>query len=162
FPSVSINLLPKIIKEFKEFFPQIEIKILEGNYENISSWLTKEIIDFGFLSLPTKNMFDVITLTEDKIICIMSNQHSLSHKKIITFEQLKKECLIMPKTNIDNDVRNILKTNNVTSNIKYEMKEDQAIIAMVQHNLGITVLPELTLYRLPSNIRKLNLETEHH
>ncbi|WP_152656543.1 LysR family transcriptional regulator [Oceanobacillus sp. CFH 90083] len=162
FPSVSINWLPKIIKEFKQHYPHIEVKLLEGDYDDINRWILNGTVDFGFLSLPAENVFDAVPLKRDRILCVMSNQHPLSNQKAITFEQLKEAQLIMPKTNIDKDVRDILKENNITPSIDYEMEEDQAIIAMVQNNLGISILPELILYRLPEDIRIRNLEKEYY
>ncbi|GEN89090.1 LysR family transcriptional regulator [Oceanobacillus sojae] len=162
FPSVSINWLPKIIKEFKQQYPHIEVKLLEGDYDDINKWILNGSVDFGFLSLPADNIFDTIPLKKDRILCVMSNQHPLSNQKTITFEQLKEAQLIMPKTNIDKDVRDILKENNITLSIGYEMEEDQAIIAMVQNNLGISILPELILYRLPEDIRIRSLEKEYY
>lgn len=161
FPSVSINWLPKIMKEFRESFPQIEVKLFEGDYDDIRDWIISGIIDFGFLSLPTENAFDVMPLKKDRILCILSDQHPLSKQNKITFKQLQKEPLIMPKTNIDWDVRKILKENNIKQTFKHEMEEDQAIIAMVQNNLGISILPELVLYRMPSDIRVIRLEQEY-
>lgn len=158
FPSVSINWLPKLIKEFKLNYPHVEVKLFEGDYDDITTWITNGVVDFGFLSLPTGNSFDVLPLIRDCILCILSEQHVLSWEKKITFDQLRKEQLIMPKANIDKDVRKILKKNNISPNIKYEMEEDQAIIAMVQNNLGISILPELILYRMPDDVRVLNLE----
>ena len=162
FPSVSINWLPQIIKEFKQRFPYVEIKLFEGDYDDITAWILNGVVDFGFLSLPTENAFDVMPLKKDRILCILSDQHPLSNQDVITFEQLKKEQLIMPKTNIDKDVRRMLKEKNIKPNIMYEMEEDQAIIAMVQNNLGISILPELILYRMPKNIRICRLETDYY
>ena len=33
---------------------------------------------------------------------------------------------------------------------------------MVQHGMGISILPEMVLYRIPNNIRILNLEQENY
>src|SRR5699024_128403 len=133
FPSVSINWLPQMIQAFKRQYPHIDIKLWEGDYDDITTWIVNGVVDFGFLSLPTENAFEVISLKKDRIMCIASEKHSLSNQKIITFDELKETQLIMPRTNIDKDVRNIFKMNKITPSIKYEMAEDQAIIAMVQN-----------------------------
>lgn len=161
FPSVSINWLPQMIQAFKRQYPHIDIKLWEGDYDDITTWIVNGVVDFGFLSLPTENAFEVISLKKDRIMCIASEKHSLSNQKIITFDELKETQLIMPRTNIDKDVRNIFKMNKITPSIKYEMAEDQAIIAMVQNNLGISVLPELILYRMPEDVRVIDLETDY-
>lgn len=162
FPSVSINWLPKLIKEFRELYPHIEIKLFEGSYEAIKTWILDGVVDFGFLSSPIASSFDFMEIKKDKLLCVLSQHHPLSERKIITLDHLKKESLIVPKTHIDTDVRKILTENNLKSRIKYEMEEDQAIIAMVQHNLGISILPELTLYRLPEGVVVKQLEVEYY
>src|SRR5699024_9262334 len=129
----------------------ITIKFFEGNYDQITSWIADRTIDFGFVSLPVEQSFDIIPLKKDTIRCIVNDKHPLSSQQYISFLDLTETPFIMPKSNIDKDVRHILQKNKITPNIIYEMEEDHAIIAMVQHNLGISILPELTLYRLPDN-----------
>ncbi|CEH28536.1 LysR family transcriptional regulator [Aneurinibacillus migulanus] len=162
FPSVSIQWLPQIMKQFKQSFPLIEIKLFEGNYDDIEQWIVNGAVDFGFLSLPTSKAFEVIPLKKDKMLCILPDTHPLHQQDKIYFEQIKNEMFIMPKSNIDKDVRKILKNNNVTPEIQYEVEEDQAIIAMVQNNLGISILPEMILYRIPNNVCVINLEGDNY
>lgn len=162
FPSVFIQWLPQIMKQFKQSFPLIEIKLFEGNYDDIEQWIVNGAVDFGFLSLPTSKAFEVIPLKKDKMLCILPDTHPLHQQDKIYFEQIKNEMFIMPKSNIDKDVRKILKNNNVTPEIQYEVEEDQAIIAMVQNNLGISILPEMILYRIPNNVCVINLEGDNY
>lgn len=162
FPSVSVQWLPQIIKQFAEKFPFIQIKLYEGNYTEISNWILDGSIDFGFLSLPPTKNFDVIPLKKDRLLCILPASHPLSQHKMIHFSQIEKEPFIMPKSSIDNDVRRILKTHKTKPNILYEIAEDQAIISMVQNNLGISILPEMILYRVPDSVRMIQLEGDYH
>lgn len=162
FSSVSSQWLPEILKNFNELYPSIEIKLLEGDYDEIENWISNGNIDFGFVSLPTSNNFEVIPLKKDRMLCIVSDEHPFAHQKEIGFETIKKEQLIMWKKGSDNDLSRILKENNVTPNIKFELSDDQAIFSMVQHGMGISILPEMALYRVPNNVCILNLEREHY
>lgn len=158
FPSVSIQWIPQIIKCFSEQFPLIKIKLFEGDYDEISKWMTDGTIDFGFLSLPAAKSLDVIPLKKDKLLCIMPDTHPLYNSTSLSLHQLKNEPFIMPKSSIDNDVRRILTAHKVKPNVLYETSEDQAIISMVQNQLGISILPEMILYRLPQNVKAIKLE----
>ena len=64
----------------------------------------------------------------------------------------------MPKWGNTGDVRRILLENNLKPKIKYEVVEDQAIIAMVQNGLGISILPEMVLLQNTHNVHIANLE----
>jgi DNA-binding transcriptional LysR family regulator len=161
-PSVSIQWLPKIIKQFNNEFPHIEIRLFEGDYDEIDQWILDGTIDFGFMSLPVSKAYEVIPLKKDKLLCIVPDTHPLARQELIYLEQLNDEAFIMPKSSIDKDVHRILKEHKIKPKIKYEIAEDQAIIAMVQNDLGISILPEMILYRIPENIRILPLEDEYY
>lgn len=161
FPSVSIHWIPQIIKNFTEEFPLIEIKLYEGNYDDISKWIMEGKIDFGFLSLPVPRSFDTIPIQRDPLLCIVPESHRLYDCKTISIEQLQEEDFIMPKSSIDNDVRRIFSKHRITPDIRYEIAEDQAIIAMVQNGLGVSILPGMIVYRLPEGVRAIPLEGDH-
>lgn len=162
FPSVSIQWIPLIIKKFQKDFPLINIKLYEGNYDEIAQWIADGKIDFGFLSLPASKSFDTIPIKKDPLLCIVPDTHPLYQSEEIHFEQLKHERFIMPKSTIDNDVRRIFKEHKIALHVQYEIAEDQAIISMVQNSLGISILPSMILYRLPENIKAIAMEGNHY
>jgi len=158
FTSVSSQWLPGIIKEFHNQFPALEINLLEGDYDDIGRWVATGAVDFGFVSLPTAKCFEVIPLVKDKMLCIISKDHPLRSQKQICFDQIKDEAFIMPKWGSNDDLRRILDENNVKLKIKYEVAEDQTIIAMVQNGLGISILPEMVLFHNIHNVCAIDLE----
>lgn len=160
--SVSIHWLPEIMKIFNEAHPTIEVKLLEGDYDAVEQWISTGLVDFGFVSLPTSQHFEMIPLKKDRMLCILSNEHPLAEQNELSFEMIKEEPLIKSKKGSDNDLKRILKENNVTPNIKFELSDDQAIISMVRNGLGISILPEMVLHRVPTNVRTLKLEGENY
>jgi DNA-binding transcriptional LysR family regulator len=160
--SVSIHWLPEIMKKFIEYHPSIEIKLMEGDYDDVEHWVSTGLVDFGFLSLPTSQNFEVIPLKKDRMLCILSDEHPLAEQNEISFEMIKEEPIIKSKKGSDNDLIRILKENNVTPNIKFELRDDQAIISMVRNGMGISILPEMVLHRVPNNVRILKLEGENY
>lgn len=162
FASVSIQWLPEIMKHFNKSHPSIEIRLMEGDYEDIEHWISTGAVDFGFMSLPPSKKFDVLPLKKDRMLCILPDKHPLSKLEKVQLEEVKGEMFIMPKTSCDNDVRRIFKETNITPNIKFELADDQAIISMVQNEMGISILPEMVLYRVPENIRILSLEGDYY
>ena len=160
--SVSIHWLPEIMKKFNVHYPSIEIKLMEGDYDDIEQWISMGLVDFGFLSLPTSHPFEVLPLKKDRMLCILSDEHPLAEQNEIRFDMIKDEPLIKSKKGSDNDLKRILKENKVTPNIKFELSDDQAIISMVENGMGISILPEMVIHRVPNNVRKLKLEGDHY
>ncbi|WP_449443202.1 LysR family transcriptional regulator [Ureibacillus acetophenoni] len=160
--SVSIHWLPEIMKMFNEAYPSIEIKLLEGDYDDVENWISTGLVDFGFVSLPTSKHFEAIPLKKDRLLCILSETHPLADENEISFERIKEEPFIKSKKGSDNDLIRVLKENHITPNIKFELSDDQAIISMVENGMGISILPEMVLHRIPANVRKINLEGENY
>ncbi|MFJ5769636.1 LysR family transcriptional regulator [Psychrobacillus sp. NPDC093180] len=160
--SVSIHWLPEIMKTFNEHHPSIEIKLMEGDYDDVEQWIFTGSVDFGFVSLPTLQQFEVMPLKKDRMLCILSDDHLLAEQEEISFAMIKEEPLIKSKKGSDNDLIRILKENNVTPPIKFELSDDQAIISMVEKGMGISILPEMVLHRVPNNVRMLALEGENY
>lgn len=75
FTSVSSQWLLGIIKEFENQHPRIEIKLAEGDYDDINRWILNGTVDFGFVSLPVTQSFEFIPLKKDKMLCILPCAH---------------------------------------------------------------------------------------
>lgn len=57
------------------------------------------------------------------------------------------------------EISEIFKENNITPNTQFTTWDDYAIMSMVEHGLGVSILPELILQKKPFNIvtRPLNV-----
>ncbi|KIL35764.1 LysR family transcriptional regulator [Cohnella kolymensis] len=160
FPSVSIQWLPGILKEFQAQHPSIEIRLLEGNYDEVERWILNGDVDFGFISLPTAAPFETIPLKKDRMLCIMPQGHALSEKQTIRIEDICEESFIMPKDGCDNDVRRMFREAGVKPNIRFEMALDQAIIAMVANGLGVSILPEMILAGTANHVHMASFDQD--
>lgn len=143
FTSVSVHWLPGIIKTFQQDYPSIEIKLAEGDYTEIESWLLDGTIDCGFMSLPTLDSLLVTPLKQDKMLCLLPKDHPLAAQPSIRYADLAHEPFIMPKPGGDYDMRRLLAKQSLTPPVRFEAADDYAIIAMVEHGLGVSILPEM-------------------
>ncbi len=160
FTSVSAQWLPGVIKDFQHLHPSIEIKLAEGDYDDIENWIADGTVDFGFVSLPTARNLAVFPIKQDPLLCILPAEHPWRKQKKIGFEQIETEDFIMTKFGSTDDVRRMLQENHVKPKVKYEVTEEQAIMEMVQYGLGISILPEMTLFRKSQGICPVQLEKE--
>ncbi|MFF2444294.1 LysR family transcriptional regulator [Priestia megaterium] len=160
FTSVATQWLPYIIKQFQDHYSGIKIKLFEGDYSTLEQWISGGVIDCSFLVLPSSKSFKFLPLKRDKMVCILSEQHPFHELDKISFKQIEAEPLIMPREGWDNEISQIFRENNIRPNVKFEVSDDQTIMAMVQNNLGISIRPEMTLSYIPNDVRKVNLEKD--
>ncbi|MGE5704058.1 MAG: LysR family transcriptional regulator [Clostridia bacterium] len=137
--SVSNKILPGLIGSFRKRFPQVDIVLFEGGYEEINSWINQSVVDVGFTTLPEKDM-TVFPLTRDEMMVFVAEEHALKDEPFLTFSHIKNNCFIMPK---DDCIQKLLRENGLQSHVTFEVRDASTILAMVQERVGVTILPEL-------------------
>lgn len=160
FPSVSAKLLPGIIKVFKEKYPNITVDFFEGGYETIKNWLAQGIIDIGFVTLPSDRNFDTIPLIQDDIVVLLPQKHPLSHQSVIQLEQIASEPFIMPKDGCDLVVKMMFKAKKLKPDIQFEISDNNTIISMIKENIGISIVPKLTLFHQIEGIKVVKFDED--
>lgn len=78
FSSVATHWLPKIIKQFKTDYPNIDFELLLGDYHEIEKWILEGRVDFGFLRLPTLPELETTFIEQDNLIVVLPKSHPLA------------------------------------------------------------------------------------
>lgn len=160
FSSISSKWMPNIIQMMEEKYPGIKIELHEGDYFEIEHWLINGEIDCGFLNHTKSNQFDFHPLINDRLLCIVSSESFLFHKEVIDIMEVESEPFIMSSYNGTNDVVMIFEQYGVKPNIRFELYDEAGIISMVEHHLGISILPQLVLKELGNNVRAIPIKQE--
>ena len=152
FSSVAINWLPNIFAKFQEDYPGIEYEILLGDYDEVEKWIEEGRVDCGFLRLPTGGHFDTITLKQDEYKAVLPVNHPLAEKEVLDYEELNDQPFLLLEHGGKTEVSELLEMNHAHPNVRFTTWEDYAIMAMVERGLGIGILPEMILQRIPYQI----------
>ncbi len=149
FSSVAINWLPDIFAEFQKDYPGIEYELLLGDYHEVERWIAEGRVDCGFLRKPSDTSLDVIELKDDEYKVVLPVGHPLAKKKKIRIEQLNDQPFLLLEHGGKTEVSDILEQSNVHPDIRFTTWEDFAIMSMVEKGLGIGILPDMILKRIP-------------
>lgn len=152
FSSVCINWLPDIIRGFKKMYPNIELSVTQGNFNEVAEQVRLGTLDIGFSALPIKEKLEVIPLHKDPIYCIAPEKFKPQEGKIVTRSDIKEKNFILQQIDYDRDTKRALDTYNVSVNSIHYSIDDASIIAMVESGLGLGILPELALQKLSGNV----------
>lgn len=145
FTSVSAQWLPGIIRSFQERYPQVDFELLDGNYDDITEWITQGKIDCGFLTAPVPETLHFRPLKQDPMMVLMEPGHPLGHRKTLSLDDIIKEPFIMPMKGSDNDIRALLRDTGSPPRVKYTLNDDISVMAMVANGFGISIMPELII-----------------
>ena len=152
FSSVATHWLPKIIKEFQKDYPNIYYELLLGDYTEIENWILEGRIDCGFLRLPTLPEFETIMLEQDQLMVVLPENHSLATCEQFPIESLCDYPFILLEKGAKAEISKIFEGFQLTPKIHFTTWDDYAIMSMVESGLGISILPQLILKRVPYRI----------
>ncbi|MGJ0909428.1 LysR family transcriptional regulator [Clostridium botulinum] len=152
FSSVATHWLPNIINKFQEVYPNIDYELLLGDYTEIEEWILEGRVDCGFLRLPTHADFETIFLEQDKLMAIIPEKHPLNKYDKVPIKTLCDEPFMLLEKGAKAEVSEIFEKYNLTPKIHFTTWDDYAIMSMVESGLGISILPQLILKRVPYHI----------
>ncbi len=152
FTSVAVHWLPGVIKEFQQDYPNVDIKLLNGDYHDVEKWLTEGSVDLGFVNLPTSLNCECIALMEDRLLAILPPDHKFASYPKFPLVECETEAFITLLETSNHDANKALSAAGIKPNIKFSTKDDYAIIAMVEQGLGISIMPELLLRGRHDNV----------
>ena len=158
FSSVASQWLPNIIKEFQKDYPDIDYELLLGDYSEIEEWILEGRVDCGFLRRPTHAELETVFLEQDRLMVVLPEGHRLADCERFPVNALVEDPFMLLEKGARAEVSEIFERCGLTPKVHFTTWDDYAIMAMVESGLGISILPELILKRIPYRIVVKELE----
>ena len=152
FSSVATHWLPNIIKAFQKDYPGIDYELLLGDYTEIEAWVAEGRVDCGFLRLPTSPAFETIHLQQDNLLAILPEDHPLAAADKVPLAALCQEPFMLLEKGAKAEVSELFERNGLAPNVRFTTWDDYAVMSMVESGLGVSILPQLILKRIPYRI----------
>ncbi len=144
FSSVCTNWLPDIMSSFEEKYPEIEIEVFQGSYDEVSYWIKNGVVDLGFLSVSAAKDIPIEPLCEDPLLCILPK--GTKHKgDYIEIEEMRNYQFVTQREGTDADIQNFLKENRLTVQSNYHVVDDLSTVRLVEKGFGICLMPKLCM-----------------
>ena len=145
FTSVAVHWLPSVLRNFQADFPNVEIKLYNGDYHDVEQWLVGGEIDVGFVNVPCALSCECITLAQDRMLAVLPKDSKYANYYRFPLVECENMPFISLLESSDHDARRALETAGVKPNVRFYTKDDYAIMAMVEQGLGMSIMPELLL-----------------
>lgn len=162
FSSVAINWLPDIFAELQKDYPGIDYEMLLGDYTEVEHWIEEGRVDCGFLRLPTIPGLDTISLKQDEYKVVLPLNHPLAQKEKIDIHDLEDQPFLLLEHGGKTEVSDLLERDHVHPDVRFTTWEDFAIMAMAEKGLGIGILPDMILRRIPYKLEIRSLEVPYY
>lgn len=152
FSSVATHWLPNIIKAFQRDYPHIDYELLLGDYTEIEEWIMEGRVDCGFLRLPTRPELETVFLERDELLAVIPEGHPLAGREKVPVKALCDEPFMLLEKGAKAEISEIFERNGLTPKVQFTTWDDYAVMSMVEKGLGISILPQLILQRVPYRI----------
>jgi DNA-binding transcriptional LysR family regulator len=150
--TIAEYMLPLLIGEFKNKFPEVMINLRESNTEDIVSMVENNDIDLGIVegSVNNKNLV-VEECKMDHLVVIMPNDHMLASEKRLRVEDFISYPFISREhgSGTQEVITNYVEKhgNGEDLNICFELSSPEAIKGAVEAGMGLSIVSRATIIK---------------
>lgn len=162
YSSIASHWLPRMIKRFKQDYPNVKISLMEGTRREILQWLSESRADIAFLSRVSDSSYDWIPLKNDPMVALLPKDHPFAKSRVYPLSACEQEQFIMPALGKDEDVLELFDRAGVHPQIAYSTLEVYAIYSMIEYGLGMTITNELITEGFQMDFVKIPVDPPQH
>src|SRR5579859_5018643 len=90
-------LLAGVLAHFQQRYPDIDVVLFEGTFQEVQEWLRTSVIDVGFVQHTPKGVESTLLAT-DEMQVFVANEHPLHARSSVTIRDLQDERWIVRPT----------------------------------------------------------------
>ena len=161
YTSVARQWLPAVLAEFRKECPDTDVPMQVGGIPDIYDKLRGDELDCAIVSYNEAHCqgLHYVPLQDDPLVAILPGAYKPSAQAFPVAGFVGQEFL-MPSAGFEADITPIFgqSVNKVAARVRYTNLDDAAIVSMVEHKLGVSILSELVVRDMPYNVRVLPLD----
>ena len=146
YASIAMHWMPELLYRYKRVCPEVSVDLrmvdnaLEP-YELLESGQT----DVIFASRQNYSFCDWTPLYNEKMYAILPKDYPLNGRTTFPLEEFSGQDFLMPYGRFDIDVNAAMDSVGVKLNASVSRVDDETVIRMVGHGLGVTMMTELMI-----------------
>lgn len=159
YSSICMHWLPTIVQQFRWAWPDVSVDIRMGSVQEIYRWLQEGTVDLSFASRQEQWRYDWTPLWDDPLLAILPPDYPVGDRDRFPVPEFGGKEFLMPSLGFDLDILGVFREQNVQPDIRANTAvEDAAILSMVEHGLGVSILSHLVLQGRQDNVQALPLD----
>ena len=156
YESIARHWLPEVIQQFRREHPDVAVDIQMGSVDEVYRWVLEDRVDMCFASRQEYGALEWTPLRDDELLAILPPDYP-DGGDAFPVEFFNGQEFLMPSMGFDKDILRVLNEHGVTPLIRTTQVSDSAVISMVEHGLGVSVLSRLVLRGRQDSVRALPL-----
>lgn len=143
-PFITNTILPKVIKNFANKYPNINFSISDVVNENIIEMVQDGIFELGIVFEPNlRENLIFKTLYQEEFIAVVPKSHNLANAKFVSWEELSKSPFItlQAPSAIRQLIDEYCANKELQLDIKVECHQITSISSLVSSGMGVSAIP---------------------
>ena len=148
--TIGAYYLPQLFESFTLKYPNIGIQMDIGSSHDVIEGILSFRNDIGFIGTDYFNKYlRIIPFTKDRLVLIIPPDHELTHKKVISFNDLSGQKMIMREKGSGTRelIENELMKRKVSTETIMALGSNEAIKYAVEAGLGISIISNNVIKR---------------
>jgi len=152
YASVAIHWLPEVVQQFRSDHPDVSVHLQMGSVVEVYDWLRQGKVDMCFASRQEDADVEWFHLKDDPLLVVLPPDYDLAGREAIPVSAFAGREMLMPSPGMYLDTMRVLRAHGVEPAVRQTQLSDSAIISLVEHGLGFSVLSELILRGRKSDV----------
>jgi DNA-binding transcriptional LysR family regulator len=142
--SSSLRLLPPLLRQFRQRYPGIDLRVFEKADADIEQDLIERRLEIGVVTLP-RPQFDTLAIAHDELVAVVPADHALAAADTIEVRRLAQFPFILTHAGSQGLVARMFSRADVTLKVTHELSQMLSILDFVARGEGISVVAALAL-----------------
>lgn len=151
FSSVCTNWLPDIMSSFEAKYPEVEIEVFQGSYDEVAFWIKNGVVDLGFLSVSSAKDIPIEPLYNDPLVCVLP-KGTKTEGEYMEVDDMRGYSFVTQRESTDADIQTFLKEHSLSVQSSYHVVDDLSTVRLVEKGFGICLMPELCMNDIPYDV----------
>ena len=158
YPSICAAWLPQILHDFQEKYPGVRIRIDDSIRQDVVDALSGGRADVAFLTNHHDFSGEWTDLQRNPIVALVGPDSEYAAMDAFPLADCEKIPIIQSSHGNDKDISAIYEKYGLTPNIVYTTRNSSTAAAMVENNVGVLMVNELSTHMWHFNVKVLPLD----
>ncbi|GAB7188185.1 LysR substrate-binding domain-containing protein [Kitasatospora sp. Ki12] len=144
-------LLPGLLRDWKAAYPQLTVRVFEGEDAELATWLEAGTVDAAVLVDAGPPQPGAVPLGADSMHALLRRDHPLAGQETIHVTELEDDDFLLSEGGCERHIREAYRRAGTRFSPRHRIRDLNTLIGMVNAGVGVSVMPALALTMLPAD-----------
>ncbi|MFJ8621350.1 LysR family transcriptional regulator [Kitasatospora sp. NPDC093550] len=148
--TVCQGLLPGLLRDWKAAYPEVTVRVFEGEDIELATWLEAGTVDAAVLVDAGPPQPGAVILGADSMHALLRRDHPLAGQETVHVAELADDDFLLSEGGCERHIREAYRRAGARFAPRHRIRDLNTLIGMVNAGVGVSVIPALAVTMLPA------------